>query len=55
VLMARDRLSMASVAGILAVVFLIHAGVTLFTSRGRHFAWPLFLIVGLIALYGSFS
>jgi hypothetical protein len=54
-LMAEDRLSMASVAGILAAVFLIHAAVTLFTSHGRHFAWPLFLVIGLIALYGSLA
>ena len=47
--MARNRLSLASAAG----VFLVSAAVTLFASRGRHFAWPVFLAIGLIALYGS--
>jgi hypothetical protein len=54
-LMAGDRVSTASIAGVFAVVFLIHAVVTLLTSRGRHFAWPLFLVVGLVALYGSLA
>jgi len=51
--MARDRLSYASVAGVLAGVFLVSAVVTLVASRGRHLAWPVFLAIGLIALYGS--
>ena len=51
--MARDRLSSASVAGVLAGVFLVSAAVTLVASRGRHLAWPIFLAIGVIALYGS--
>ena len=51
--MARDRLTSASVAGVLAGVFLVSAAITLFASRGRHFAWPVFLAIGVIALYGS--
>ena len=53
--MARDRLTSASAAGVLAGVFLVSAAVTLFASRGRHFAWPIFLVVGVIALYGSLA
>jgi hypothetical protein len=51
--MARDRLSPTTVAGILASVFLTSAVVTLVVSRGRHFAWLIFLTIGVIALYGS--
>jgi len=51
-LLARGPLTSAAVAAVLAGVFFIHAGVTLFASRGRHFAWPLFLIIGIIAFYG---
>jgi len=51
--MAQGPISSAGVAAVLAVVFLVSAGVTLFASRGRHLAWPVFLVVGLIALYGS--
>jgi hypothetical protein len=53
VLMARGAISNATVAATLSVVFLLSAGVTLVASRGRHFAWAVFLAVGLIALYGS--
>jgi hypothetical protein len=51
--LALGRLSPASVAGILAGVFLVSAAVTLVASRGRHLAWLLFLAIGVIALYGS--
>ena len=52
-LMAQGPLSSSAVASIFAVVFLLSAGVTLIASRGRHLAWPVFLVVGLIALHGS--
>jgi hypothetical protein len=51
--MARGQLSSASVAAVLAGVFLASAAVTLVASRGRHLAWPVFLTIGVIALYGS--
>ena len=51
--MAQGRLSSASVAAVLAGVFLTSAAVTLVASRGRHLAWPVFLAIGVIALYGS--
>ncbi len=38
---------------ILAAVFLVSAAVTSVASRGRHFAWVVFLTIGVIALYGS--
>jgi hypothetical protein len=53
--MARDRLTSGAAAGVLAVVFLTSAVVTLVASRGRHFAWPIFLTIGLIALLGAQS
>lgn len=34
-------------------IFLVHAAVTLFGSRGRHLAWPAFLAIGLITLYAT--
>ena len=51
--MSQGPISSASVAAILAFIFLVSAVVTLAASRGRHLAWPVFLVVGLIALYGS--
>ena len=52
-LLAQGALSSDAVAAVLSVVFLISAGVTVVASRGRHLAWPVFLIIGIIALYGA--
>jgi hypothetical protein len=51
-LMAQGPISSSAVAATLAVVFLLSGGITLVASRGRHLAWPVFLVIGLIALYG---
>ena len=51
--LARGPITSAAVAQILGVVFLVSGAVTLVASRGRHLAWPVFLAVGLIAIYGS--
>jgi hypothetical protein len=52
-LMAQGPLSSARVSAVLAGVFLVSALVTLVASRGRHLAWPVFLAIGIIALYGA--
>ena len=53
--MAQTPLSSAVTSRILAVVFLASALMTFVLSRGRHLAWPVFVIIGLIAVYGSRS
>ena len=52
-LLAQGPLSSAAVSGVLAAVFLASAGITFIASRGRHLAWPVFLAIGFIALYGA--
>jgi hypothetical protein len=51
--MAQGWLPSAVVAPILSFVFLTSAAITGLVSRGRHLAWPVFLAIGVIALYGS--
>ena len=51
--MAQAPLSSAVTSRILAFVFLASSAITLVVSRGRHLAWPVFLAIGLIAMYGS--
>ena len=51
--LAQGPIASSAVAMILGVLFLVNAGVTLVASRGRHLAWPLFLTIGIIAIYGS--
>jgi hypothetical protein len=50
VLIARDALTNASAAWVLAAVFLPSAVLTAGFTRGRHLAWIVFLLVGLIAV-----
>ena len=54
-LLARGPASSATVSGVLAAMFLASGGVTLIASRGRHLAWPVFLIIGFVALYGALA
>ena len=42
-----DYFSSSTLAGIIAVVFLVHALVSFFSSKGRHFSWALFLVVSI--------
>jgi len=51
--MAQGPLTSSTAASILACVFLTSAAITLVASRGRHLAWPVFLAIGAIALYGA--
>ena len=53
--MAQGPVASPAIAAILAAVFLLTGAIILFASRGRHFAWPLFVVIGLIALYGALA
>jgi len=52
-LTAQGPVPYQSAAAVLAYVFLASAVLTAVASRFRHFAWLVFLVIGLIALYGS--
>lgn len=53
--MAVGPAASTAIAAILAAVFLATGAIILFASRGRHFAWPLFVVIGVIALYGALA
>ncbi len=53
--MAQGPMSSLWTSRILAGIFLTSAVVALIGSRGRHLAWPVFLVIGVIALYGSLT
>ena len=38
---------------IIGATFLVHFVITLVASRGRHFAWPVFLAIGSLAIYAT--
>jgi hypothetical protein len=52
-LLAQGRISSAAVSSVLAAVFLVSAAIAFIVSRGWHLVWPVFLAIGLIALYGT--
>lgn len=52
-LLAQPPLSAQSVARIVAITFLLTSVVTAFVSRGRHLAWPVFLVIGAICAWAA--
>jgi hypothetical protein len=51
--LANGSFSASSVFLTIGVVFLATGLMTLVISRAKHFAWPVFLIIGGIALYAA--
>ena len=50
-ILASDNKHLSTITTIIAITFLIHAVITLLASKGKHFAWPIFLIIGLATLF----
>lgn len=40
---------------VIGTTFLAHFAITLIASRAKHFAWPVFLAIGLLTLYATQS
>jgi len=55
VLLANPPISLSGVGAVVGWTFLAHAAIALFASRGRHLAWPVFLAIGIIALYAAYG
>ena len=53
--LAGGNSSLQSTALIIGVTFVLTALITIIISRGRHLAWIVFLIIGVIALYAANS
>ncbi len=49
--LARGAPSRQGIATALGITFLATAAVTLAASRGKHLAWPVFLLIGIISLW----
>jgi len=48
-----DSVSENVIGNIIALTFLVHGIVSLVGSKGRHFSWPVFLVIGIAVLYAS--
>lgn len=53
VLLAHDAATPRMLGLVVGWTFLGHAAVTAFASRGRHLAWPVFLAIGVIAIWAT--
>jgi hypothetical protein len=53
ILLATRSVSPHNVLMVLGVTFTLTGAVTFAVSRGRHLAWPVFLVIGGVCLYGS--
>ncbi|MEN1728692.1 MAG: hypothetical protein AAGJ52_09650 [Pseudomonadota bacterium] len=51
VLMAHGRLSNASAGLVISATFLLSSLIALVASRGKHYAWIVFLLIGLCSLH----
>jgi hypothetical protein len=53
VLLAEGTVSRAQLGVVAVTRFLLHAVVALVASRGRHFAWPVFLAISVLVLLAT--
>lgn len=51
--LASGSLSENVIGSIIAATFLVHGFISLVGSRGKHFSWPVFIVIGIAALYAS--
>lgn len=51
--LSSETVNINIVGSIIGVTFILHFLVALLGSKGRHFSWPIFLIIGVAVLYAS--
>lgn len=51
--LSTGNLDIKIIGNIIGVTFILHSVLALVGSKGKHFSWPVFLIVGLVTLYKS--
>ena len=53
IVMAGGPPALQTLGLIIGVTFLVHSVITLIASRGKHFAWPVFLAIGSLTIYAT--
>jgi hypothetical protein len=51
--LAQPSISIAVLSNIIGITFLVHFGIAIVGSKGKHLSWVIFLFVGLSAIYAS--
>jgi len=52
-LLARPPVSSGAIGIVIGSTFLVHFAVALAGSRGKHLSWPVFLAIGLAAIFAT--
>jgi hypothetical protein len=52
-LLAHAPTKPSSIGLVVGCTFLAHSAIALAASRGRHLSWPVFLAIGIIAIYAT--
>ena len=53
VVLANAPVTTSTIGLVIGGTFLVHFAVALVGSRGKHFSWPVFLAIGILAIYAT--
>ncbi len=51
--LANPLIEPSTIGGVIGLTFLAHFLIALVGSRGRHLSWPVFLVIGILAIYAT--
>ena len=53
VVLANAPVTTSTIGLVIGCTFLVHFAIALVGSRGKHFSWPVFLAIGILAIYAT--
>jgi len=53
VVLANSPVTTSTIGLVIGCTFLVHFVIALVGSRGKHFSWPVFLAIGVLAIYAT--
>jgi len=53
ILLANPPVTTRTIGLVIGCTFLLHFVIALIGSRGKHFSWPIFLAIGILAIYAT--
>ncbi len=53
ILLANRPVTSSSIGLVIGCTFLVHFAIALVGARGKHLSWPIFLVIGTLAIYAT--
>ena len=53
IVLANASVTTSTIGLVIGCTFLVHFAIALVGSRGKHFSWPIFLAIGILAIYAT--